>query len=114
MSSGNASGIIQCNLGIFESFRLLFIKNGRGFPRTLCDVTCIWFDLVMKQLLLQERVMSVLDEFNSSELIKTRTRYSFSSEKLVIFENDPLSKHWRKPSTDLSKTVTLSNEMIQK
>ena len=48
---------------------LLSIKNGHGFPRTLCGVTCIWFDLVMKQLLLQERAMSVLDEFNSSELI---------------------------------------------
>ena len=43
-----------------------------------------------------------LDEFTSSELIKTRTRtrYSFSNEskvneKLVIFENDPFSKHWR-------------------
>ena len=33
------------------------------------------------------------DEINSSELIKTRTRYSFSSEKLVIFANDPLCKH---------------------
>ena len=32
--------------------------------------------------------MSVFDEFNSSEMIETRTRYSFSSEKLVIFEND--------------------------
>ena len=34
-------------------------KNGRGFARTLCSVTCFWFDLVMSQLLLQERVMSV-------------------------------------------------------
>ena len=51
--------------------------------------------LLMRPLLLQERVMSVLDEFNSSDLILTKTRYSFSSEKLVIFENDPLSKHWR-------------------
>ena len=41
------------------------------------------------------RAMSVLDEFKSSELIYTRTIYSFSSEKLVIFENDPLSNHWR-------------------
>ena len=31
--------------------------------------------------------MSALDEFNSSELIKTRTRYSFSSEKLVTLAN---------------------------
>ena len=77
---------------ILDSFR---VKNGRGFPRPLCCVTRFQFDLVMRQLLLQERVMSVLDEFNSSELIKTRTRYPFSSEKLVIFENDPLSKHWR-------------------
>ena len=53
------TGIVQCNLGIFDSFGLPSIKNGRGFPRTLCGVTCIWFDLVMKQLLLQERVMSV-------------------------------------------------------
>ena len=70
MSSGDASGIVQCNLGIFDSFRLLSIKNGRGFPITLWGVTCFWFDLVMRQLLLQERViMSVLDEFNSNELI---------------------------------------------
>ena len=95
MSSGDTLGIVQYNLRILVSFRLLSIKNGREFPKPLCCVTCFWFDLVMRQLLLQERVMSVLDEFNSSELIKTRTRYSFSSEKLVIFENDPLSKHWR-------------------
>ena len=69
MSSGDASGIVQCNLRIFDSFSLLSIKNGRGFARTLCSVTCFWFDLVMRQLLLQEKVMSVLDEFNSSELI---------------------------------------------
>ena len=35
------------------------------------------------------------DKFNSSELNWTKSRYSFSSEKLVIFENDPLSIHWR-------------------
>ena len=69
MSSDDASGIVQCNFRIFDSFRLLSIKNGCGFPRTLIGVACIWFDLIMKQLLLQERVMSVLDEFNSSELI---------------------------------------------
>ena len=39
--------------------------------------------------------MSVFNEFNSSELNWTKSRYSFSSEKLVIFENDPLSIHWR-------------------
>ena len=38
---------------ILDSFRLLSIKNGRGFPRPLCCVTCFWFDLVMRQLLLQ-------------------------------------------------------------
>ena len=113
MRSGDASRIVQCNLGIFDSFRLLSIKNGRGFPRTLCGVTCFWFDLVTRQLLRQERVMSVMDELNSSELIQTRTRYSFSSEKLVIFENEPLSKHWRIALIDLSKTVTLFNEMMQ-
>ena len=69
MSSGDASGIVQCNLGIFKSFRLLSVKNGRGFPRTLSDVTCFGFDLDMMQLLLLERVMSVFDEFKSSELI---------------------------------------------
>ena len=63
MSSGDASWIVQCNLGILNRFRLLSIKDGRGFPRTLFGVTCIWFDLVIKQLLLQERVMSVFDEF---------------------------------------------------
>ena len=35
MSSGDASGIVQCNLGIFDSFRLLSIKNGRGFPKNV-------------------------------------------------------------------------------
>ena len=59
MSSGDVFGIVQCNLEIFDSFRLLSIKNERGFPRTLCDITCFWLDLVMRQLLLQERVMSV-------------------------------------------------------
>ena len=33
------------------------------------------------------------DEINSNELNKTRTRYSFSSEELVIFENGPLCKY---------------------
>ena len=68
MSSADASGIVQCNLGIFDSFRLLSIKNGPGFRRMLCDVTCFQFDLVMMHLLLQEGVMSIFDEFNSSEL----------------------------------------------
>ena len=30
MSSGDAPRIVQCNLGIFDSFRLLSIKNGCG------------------------------------------------------------------------------------
>ena len=51
----------------------------------LCDVTCFQFDLVMMHLLPQEGVMSVFEEFNLSELNRTRSRYSFSSEKLVIF-----------------------------
>ena len=90
MSSGDASGIVQCNLGISGSFRL----HGRLFPGMLKDVTCFQIDLVMMPFLLQERVMPVFDEFNSCKLNWTRTRYSFSSEKLVIFENDPLSIHW--------------------
>ena len=61
----------------------------------VCDVKCFRFDLVMMNLLLQEKIMPVFDEFNSSELNWTRSRFSFSSEKLVIFENDPLSIHWR-------------------
>ena len=44
---------------IFDSFRLLSIKNGHGFPRMLCDVTCFQFDYVMMHLLLQEGVTSV-------------------------------------------------------
>ena len=78
-----------------RQLHVLSIKNGLGLPRMVCDVTCFQFDLVMMLLLLQERVMPVLDEFNSSKLNWTRSRYSFSSEKLVIFENDPLSIHWR-------------------
>ena len=53
------------------------------------------------------------DEFNTSDLNWTRSRYSFSSEKLVVFEYDPLSIHWRTAGTDLSKTVTLFNELMQ-
>ena len=53
---------LKCNLGIFHSFRLLPIKNVRGFPRTLCGATCFWFDLVKRQLLLQERVMSAFGQ----------------------------------------------------
>ena len=68
MSSGDASGIVQCNLGIFDSFKLLSIKNERGFPRMLCDATCFGFYLVMMQLLLLERVMSVFDEFQGTDL----------------------------------------------
>ena len=74
-------------------------------PLRMLNVTCFQFDLVMMQLLLQERVMPVFDEFNSTKLNWTRTRYSFSSEKLVIFENDPLSIHWGTALKDLSKTV---------
>ena len=44
---------------ILCSFSLLSIKNGCGFLRTLCGITCFWLDLVMRQFLLQERVMSV-------------------------------------------------------
>ena len=49
----------QCNLGIFDSFSLLSIKNGCGVPRTLCGITCFWLDLVMRRFLLQEMVISV-------------------------------------------------------
>ena len=35
MSSGEAYGIVQCNLGIFDSFRLFSIKNGRGFSKNV-------------------------------------------------------------------------------
>ena len=49
MSSGDASRIVQCNLGIFDSFRLLPIKNGCIFPRTLCNVMCFQFDIAMMQ-----------------------------------------------------------------
>ena len=57
--------------------------------------------------------MPFFDELNSSELNWTRSRYSFSSEKLVIFENDPLSIHWRTARMVLSKNVTLFNELMQ-
>ena len=55
----------------------------------VCDVTCFRFDLVMMNLLLQEKIMHFFDEFNSSELNWTRSRYSFSSEKLVILKMTP-------------------------
>ena len=85
MSSGDASGIVQCNLRICDSFRLLSINNGPGFPSILCDVTCFQFDLVTMQLMLQEGVLFVFDEFNSSELNWKRLRFSFSIKKIVIF-----------------------------
>ena len=62
MTSCDASRTVQCNIGNFDSFRLLSIKhvkNGLGLPRMLCDVTCFQLDLVMILLLLQERVMPV-------------------------------------------------------
>ena len=59
MSSGDESRIVQCNIGIFEGFRLLSIKNGHGLPRMLCDVTCFQFDHEMMHLLLQEGVTFV-------------------------------------------------------
>ena len=71
MSSSDASKIVQCNQGIFNSFRLLSIKKEHGFPRTLCDVTCFGFDLVMMQLLLLEEFISIFDDFNLSELVYT-------------------------------------------
>ena len=81
------------NHGLLRSFIYIIVitrvavpfKNGPGFPRMLCNVTCFQFDLVMMHLLRQQGVMSVFEEFNSSELNRKRSRYSFSSEKLVIF-----------------------------
>ena len=35
MSSGDASVIVQCNLGVFDSSRLLSIKNRLRFPRNV-------------------------------------------------------------------------------
>ena len=94
MSSCDASGIVQCNLGIFDSYRLLSIKNGSGFPRMVWDVTCFQFYLVMVYCCRGESC-PFFNEFNSSELNWTRSRYSFSFEKLAIFENDRLSINWR-------------------
>ena len=42
-----------------RKLQVAITKNGRGFPTTLCCVTCFWFDLVMIQFVLHERVMSV-------------------------------------------------------
>ena len=42
-----------------RKLQVAITKNGRGFPRTLCGITCFRIDLVMGQLLLQERAMSV-------------------------------------------------------
>ena len=84
MSCGDASRIVQCNLRIFDSFRLLSIKYGCGFPRHMLLVRPRY-----EAVIAGERVMSVLDEFNSSELIKTRMRNSFSSENLSFFKVTP-------------------------
>ena len=37
MSCGDAPRIVLCNLGNFDSFRLLSVKYGRGFPRTFAQ-----------------------------------------------------------------------------
>ena len=86
MSSCNASGIVQSSTALGCSP----LRIGSD-----SQDTCFQLALALVHLLLQGRVMSVFDEINSSELNLTRSRYSFSSEKLVIFENDPFAIHWR-------------------
>ena len=63
MGSGDASRIVQCNLGIFDSFRLLSIKN--VVRHYVHEVPTIRFDLIKMQLL----AMAVFYEIKSSELI---------------------------------------------
>ena len=53
MSLDDASVIVQSSLRIFNNLRLLSIRNGRVFHRTLCDVTFIRCDLVVTQSLMQ-------------------------------------------------------------
>ena len=112
--SGDASGIVQCNLGLFDSFRLLSIKNGcGGLPRTTSGVTCFCFDLVMMPLLLQERVMSVFGRIYLKCTDLDENEIFIRKWKTCQFWKWPLSKHLRIALTDLSKTVALFNEMIQ-
>ena len=67
----------------------------------------------MMQLLLQERIMSVFGQIKLKGTDLDENKVFILSEKVVIFENYPLSKHWLIAWTDLSKTVKLFNEMMQ-
>ena len=86
---------------------LLSIKNGLGLPSYPLSIRPR-YDAVIDAGASHAR----FDEFNLSELNWTRSRYSSSSEKLVIFEDDPFSIHWRIAWTDSSKTVTLFNKLV--
>ena len=54
-----------------------------------------------------------LTEVNRFRRDRDNFYYSFSSEKLVIFKNDPLSKYWRTAWTDFIKTFDLFNVLMQ-
>ena len=74
------------------------LRIGADSLRMLCDVKRFQFDLSYDAVIAAGESHArffFFDEFKSSELNWTRSRYSFSSEKLVILENDPLSIHWR-------------------
>ena len=55
---GSFNAAFECSTA--SGFLSIKNSNRRRFPRMLCDVACIRFDLVMMQLLLQEMVMSFL------------------------------------------------------
>ena len=69
MSSGDASGIVQCNPGIFDSFRLLSMKNWRGFPKRCAASKAFGSTSLLGSYCCRRVSCLFLDDFNSSELI---------------------------------------------
>ena len=69
MSSGDASVIVQCNLGVFDCFRLLSIKNRRGFTRNVVRRHMLLVRPHYEAVIAAGEGHAYFDEFNSSELI---------------------------------------------
>ena len=76
-----------------------FSSEWARIPKNVVRRYVLSIDRVMMQLLLHESVNAFLDEF--------------SRDKLVIFENYPLSKHWRTGWADFSTSVSLFNVLMQ-
>ena len=82
-----------------QQVQVSLLRMGVDSQERCATLYVLSIDRVMMQLLLHESVMAFLDEF--------------SLDKLVIFEHDPLSKHWRTAWTDFSTSVSLFNVLMQ-